>query len=264
MTLRSFNIAATGAQAQANSIDNIANNIANANTTAFKKGLLVTTDLYYQTERRAGGPVDVNSDVVVPTSIQYGTGTAVSAIIRDQKQGTVINTGNQLDLTIKGPGYFVLNMPDGSQAYTRDGTFRIDPNTGTIVTALGYIVSPGIEIPPEHKKIIVKNDGTVWVELPGDPVPQQQGQIDMAMFTNPVGLEQHGDNMLLETDASGAVQLGVAGQDNYGEIMSGFLEGSNVDPIIEMTDLVKAQRNYEMNVKVITTSDQMMAKVVDV
>ncbi len=262
--MRSFNIAGTGAQAQSNAVDNIANNIANVNTTSFKKGFLQTTDLHYQTERRAGGAVDANSDVVVPTSIQYGSGAAVSAIIRDNSQGGAINTGGQLDMSIDGKGYFVLNMPDGSQAYTRDGSFHVDPTTNQLVTALGYVVSPGIEIPVNYKKVLIKSDGTVFVEMPDNDVPQEQGQLDMAIFVNPTGLELTGNNILLQTDASGQAQLGVAGQDNYGTVRAGWLEGSNVDPIIEMTDLVKAQRGYEMNVKVITTSDQMMERVTNV
>ncbi len=262
--MRSFNISATGAGAQAAAIDNISNNIANANTTSFKKGFFTTTDLHYQTERRAGGAVEAGSDIIVPTSLQYGTGSAPSAIIRDLSQGAAINTNRPLDMSLDGIGYFVLNMPDGSQSFTRDGTFTVDPNTGQLVTALGYIVSPGINIPNDYKKILVRNDGTVSVEVPGNDAPQELGQIDIAMFVNPNGLELIGDNILLQTDASGEAQFGNAGQDNYGTVRSGWLEGSNVNPIIEMTDLVKYQRVYEMNVKVITISDQMLERVVNV
>lgn len=262
--MTALNIAATGAIAQTSAIDNIANNIANANTTAFKKGRFSTTDLLYQTERRAGGGVNAASDVIVPTSIQYGAGAAVSAIIREQTQGHAINTGNQLDLSIDGPGFFVLNLPDGNQVFTRDGAFQIDPTTNQIVNSLGYVLSPGIEIPIDYKKILIKSDGTVFAELPNNPIPEMQGQLDMALFINPTGLELKGDNILLQTDASGQAQMGLAAQDNYGLIKSGWLEGSNVEPIIEMTDLVQAQRAYEMNVKVISTSDQMMEKVTNV
>ncbi len=261
--MSSLNISATGAQAYAKSIDNIANNIANVNTTSFKKGFLATTDLQYQTERRAGGAVDASSDITVPTSIQYGAGTAVSAIIRDNKQGDAINTGNKLDIQLDGNGYFVLNMPDGSQSFTRDGSFQIDPTTNQIVTALGYVVSPGIEIPLNQENILVKSDGTVLVQLPGNDTPQVQGQLDIAIFANPTGLELVGNNIALQTDASGAPQVSVAGQDNYGTLRAGWLEGSNVNAIMEMTDLVKAQRGYEMNVKVITISDQMLEKVIN-
>lgn len=261
--MKSFDISATGAIAQSSAVDNIANNIANVNTVSFKKGYFATTDLPYITERRAGGAVNANSNVVVPTSIQYGAGAAVSAIIRDQHQGDAISTGNQLDLQLDGFGYFVLNMPDGSQAYTRDGRFQIDPNTNQIVTNLGYVVSPGINIPQDYKNILVKSDGTILVTLPNNDTPQEQGQLEIATFINPTGLEMKGDNLYLQTDASGEAQLGVAGQENYGLIKAGWLEGSNVDPIIEMTDLVKAQRGYEMNVKVITASDQMMEKIVN-
>lgn len=261
--MRSFNIAGTGAMAQAAAVDNTANNIANSNTTSFKKGFFTTTDLHYQTERRAGGAVEAGSDIIVPTSIQYGAGAAPSAIIRDLKQGDAINTNRPLDMSLDGPGYFVLNMPDGTQAFTRDGTFAVDPNTGQLVTALGYVVSPGINIPNDYKKLLVRNDGTILVEVPGNDAPQELGQLDIAMFVNPTGLELKGDNILLQTDASGEAQFGNAGQDNYGNVRSGWLEGSNVNPIVEMTDLVKYQRVYEMNVKVITTSDQMMEKVVN-
>lgn len=262
--MRSFNIAGTGAHAQSSAVDNIANNIANVNTTSFKKGFLATTDLHYQSERRAGGAVDANGDIIVPTSIQYGAGAAVSAIIRDSKQGDSISTGRELDMTIDGKGYFVLNMPDGTQAYTRDGSFQVDPNTNQIVTNLGYVVSPGIEIPANYKKIVIRNDGMVLVELPNNDTLQEQGQLDIAIFVNQNGLELQGNNLLLQTDASGQAQLGLAGQENYGQIRSGWIEGSNIDPIIEMTDLVKAQRGYEMNIKVITTSDQMLEKVTNV
>ena len=261
--MRSFDIAGTGAIAQASAVDNIANNIANVNTVSFKKGYFATTDLPYITERRAGGAVNVNSNIVVPTSIQYGAGTTVSAIIRDQQQGEAINTGNQLDVRIDGSGYFVINKPDGTQAYTRDGRFQIDSNTNQIVTNDGYVVSPGINIPGDRKNISIRNDGTVMVTLPNNDTPQEQGQLDLAMFINTAGLEMTGDNIYLQTDASGEAQLGTADQDMYGRLLAGWLEGSNVDPIIEMTDLVKAQRGYEMNVKVISTSDQMMEKIVN-
>ena len=262
--MRSFDIASTGAIAQSSAVDNIANNIANVNTVSFKKGYFATTDLPYVTERRAGGAINANSNVIVPTSIQYGAGAAVSAIIRDQQQGDAINTNNQLDIRIDGPGYFVLNMPDGNQAYTRDGRFQVDPNTNQIVTSLGYVLSPGLTIPPDYKNILIRNDGVVLVTLPNNDIPQEQGQIEMGLFVNPTGLEMKGDNIYAQTDASGNVQLGIAGQDNYGRFLSGWLEGSNVDPIIEMTDLVKAQRGYEMNVKVISTSDEMMSHIVNV
>lgn len=262
--MRSFDIASTGAIAQANAVDNIANNIANVNTVSFKKGYFATTDLPYATERRAGGAVNANSNVVVPTSIQYGAGAAVSAIIRNQQQGDAINTANELDVRIDGPGYFVLNMPDGTQTYTRDGRFVVDPNTNQMVTSLGYVVAPGINIPPDNTSILIRGDGTVLATLPNNPDPQEQGQIEMAMFINPAGLQMNGDNIYSQTDASGDAQLGTAGQDNYGRFFAGWLEGSNVDPITEMTDLVKAQRGYEMNVKVISTSDQMMENIVNV
>jgi flagellar basal-body rod protein FlgG len=259
--MSSLDIASTGAIAQSRAIDNIANNIANVNTISFKKGYFATTDLPYTNEKRAGGAVNVNSNVVVPTSIQCGAGTAVSAIIKDQKQGDAINTGNSLDVRIDGLGFFVLNKPDGTQAYTRDGRFQIDPNTNQIVTNDGYVVSPGVNIPPENKSISIRDDGVVMVTLPNNDTPQEQGQLEIATFVNPAGLNSIGDNLYLQTDASGNAQLGVANQDIYGRLFSGWLEGSNVDPISEMTNLVKGQRAYEMNIKVISTSDQMMQKL---
>ena len=262
--MKSLFIAATGAQAQSKAIENIANNIANVNTTAFKKGFLTTTDLHYQTERRAGSAVDANSNVIVPTSIQFGSGTAVSAIVRDNKQGDAINTGNPLDIQISGNGYFALNMPDGSIAYTRDGSFQIDPETTQIVTALGYPVSPGITIPIDHQNIIVRSDGTILVQQPNNDTPQVQGQLDLAIFANPTGLELKGNNIVLQTDASGEAQIANPGQDNYGPVKSGWLEGSNVNPIIEMTDLVAAQRAYEMSVKAITTSFHTLEKIITI
>jgi flagellar basal-body rod protein FlgG len=200
---------------------------------------------------------------LVPTSIQYGSGTTVSSIIRDNKQGDAINTGNPLDIQITGSGYFALNMPDGNTAYTRDGSFQIDPVTNQIVTALGYVVSPGIEIPIDHQNIIVRNDGTILVQQPNNDTPQVQGQLELALFANPTGLELKGNNIALQTDASGEAQLATPGQDNYGATRGGWLEGSNVNPIVEMTDLVEAQRAYEMNVKVTTTSWQTLEKIIN-
>ncbi len=261
--MRALYVAATGAKLQSKAVDNIANNIANSNTTSFKKGMLAATDLLYQTEKRVGGPVSADSDVIVPTGVQFGSGAAVTAIVKDYRQGDPINTGEDLNLTINGKGFFIVNMPDGTQAYTRDGTFHIDPTTNQLVTSLGYVISPGIEIPNNYKKIMIKQDGTVLVTLPDDDIPQIQGQLDMATFINVEGLEAMGDNLLLQTDASGDVILGNAGVDNFGVIMQGWLEGSNVDPITELSDLIKAQRTYEMNVKTIQVADQMEKTTTD-
>lgn len=262
--MTAINIASTGAIAQTQAIDNIANNIANINTVSFKKAYIATTDLSYTTEKRYGLALDTNSSLVTPTGIQFGSGTAVVATVRDQKQGDAINTGNQLDVRIDGNGYFVLNMPDGTLAYTRDGRFQIDPNTNQIVTNHGYSVSPGINLPDNYKSISIQEDGNVMVTLPGEETLQQIGQLDMAIFVNNVGLALDGNNIYLQTDGSGPALLGTPSQDGYGRLFAGWLEGSNVQAIIEMTDLITAQRGYEMNMKVISTSDKMMEKIVNV
>ena len=256
---RAFNIAATGAITQSHAVEIISNNIANTDTAAFKAQIAITKDLQYQ-----NATVDADYNQTVPTNLQYGSGAVMAATVSNQKQGDFIQTDNSLDITIMGRGYFVVNMPDGTQSYTRDGHFQIDPDTNQIVTIQGNVLSPGVTIPTDAQKIIVGNDGTVLVQLPGNPDLQTQGQFDVAMFINENGLERIGDNLLSQTTASGDPIVGHAGDDNFGAIKQGAIEGSNVQPIIEMTNLVQAQRAYEMNVQVIRKADEMLSEATNV
>lgn len=258
MSTRSLNVAAAGMTAQDKYVANIANNISNSNTTGFKAGFLSLVDLIYQDERRVGGPVSDGNSSMVPSGIQFGSGVMVNAIIKDFRQGDPMNTGDHLHVAVSGNGFFVLELPDGSKGYTRDGTFMLDPGSGQIVNSMGYRLDQQIAIPENYKKILIKQDGNVLVELPGQQELQQVGRIQLARFFNRGGLSAIGDNIYLETDASGQAVLGNPLDENYGKLMQGWLESSNVDPIIEITNLIKAQRNYEMNSKVIQTADQML------
>ncbi len=263
MATRILNVAASGMTAQDKNVSNIANNIANSNTTGFKAGFLSFADLIYQNEKRVGGPVSDQSSSVVPSGIQFGSGVAVNAIIKDFRQGDPVNTGDQLHIAISGNGFFVIDMPDGTKAYTRDGTFLLDPSSGQIVTAQGYRLDQQIAIPENYKKIMIKSDGNVLIEVPGQEEMQNVGRIQLARFFNMGGLSAEGDNIFTETDASGQAIQGNPQDENYGKLMQGWLEASNVDPIMEITNLIKSQRNYEMNSKVIQTADQMLKNVTD-
>lgn len=263
MSTRSLNVAASGMTAQDKNVANIANNIANSNTTGFKNGFLSFSDLMYQDDKRVGGPVSDGNSSMVPSGIQFGSGVAVNAIVKDFRQGDPVNTGEQLHIAISGNGFFVIDMPDGTKAYTRDGTFMLDPSSGQIVTVLGYKLDQQIAIPENYKKIVIKSDGNVLVEVPGQQDLQNVGRIQLARFFNKGGLLAIGDNLFIETDASGQPVQGNPQEENYGKLMQGWLEASNVDPIIEITNLIRAQRNYEMNSKVIQTADQMLKNVTD-
>ncbi|CAL7961240.1 Flagellar basal-body rod protein FlgG [Alphaproteobacteria bacterium] len=265
MTIRALNVAVTGMQAQERAIANIANNISNANTTAFKSGFLTTVDLAYQTERRVGGPVSgEGGGSVVPTGVQFGTGTAVNAIVKNFKQGNFSPTSQELNFAIDGRGFFAVTLPDGTQAYTRDGNFRTDPNTNQLVTSLGYVVLPGITIDEKREKVEVNSNGKVSIKLQGNPTLQEVGQFQLMTFPNEGGLEAIGDNLYMETDGSGAPVEGSPGVDNVGTIKQSWLETSNVDPITEMTDLIKGQRIYEMISKVLHVGDQMLKNVSEI
>ena len=263
MSTRSLNVAASGMSAQDKNVSNMANNIANSNTTGFKGGFMAFADLMYQDDKRSGGPVIDGTTTMVPSGIQFGSGVAVNAIVKDFRQGDPLNTGDQLHVAVSGTGFFVIDLPDGTKSYTRDGTFMLDPSSGQIVTTLGYQLDQQIAIPPNYKRIVIKSDGSVWVDIPGQTALQNVGHIQLARFFNNGGLLAIGDNLFQETDASGQPVLGNPQDDNYGKLMQGWLEASNVDPIMEITNLIKAQRNYEMNSKVIQTADQMLKNVTD-
>lgn len=256
MTMRALNIAATGLAAQQINVDTISHNLANMTTTAYKAQRPEFQDLLYQDLRRVGTN-STDQGTILPVGVQIGLGVKSSAISRNTGQGTMEATENPLDIAINGKGYFQVELPDGTIGYTRDGGFKLSQE-GIIVTREGFTVQPAITIPQEAKSVSVNQSGEVEVMLEGQIDPQQLGQFELASFINPVGLQSVGDNMVLETTASGNPILGNAAQDGMGKILQGYLENSNVNPVSEITDLIVAQRAYEMNTKVLSASDQML------
>ncbi len=257
--MRSLSIASTGMLAQQLNVEVISNNIANMNTTGFKRQRAEFQDLLYQNLRRIGS-ASSDAGTIVPSGVQLGAGVRANAVYRITEQGNLTSTSNPYDLAINGEGYFRIQLPSGEDAYTRAGAFSVDPQ-GQLVTQDGYVVSPGITIPTDAIDVAINTSGTVEVKLAGQSTPQNVGQLELAIFPNEAGLEAIGDNLFLETPASGAPQTGVPGSTGYGDIRQGFLETSNVNPVQEVTNLIAAQRAYEMNSKVISTSDEMLAQV---
>lgn len=255
--MRSLQIAATGMQAQQTNVEVISNNIANMATTGHKRQRVEFQDLLYQNQRRVGSST-ADANTVVPAGIQLGVGVRVGAVYRILEQGTLTMTNNPYDLAVSGRGYFQVQIPGQDQLfYTRAGAFTLNPQ-GQIVTQDGYPVQPVITIPQNATEVSISQTGLVQVTIPGQIQPQQVGQMTIGTFINPGGLESVGDNLMLETPASGQVTLGNPGAIGYGILRQGYLETSNVNPVTEITNLITAQRAYEMNSKVITTSDQML------
>ena len=257
--MRALSIAATGMSAQEQNIEVIANNVANINTTAFKRSRAEFTDLIYQTERLMG----VSSrgrDATVPEGAQIGLGVRTAAIRPVSLQGSLTPTGNPLDLAINGLGYFQVTSPAGGTVYTRDGALSTNA-TGQVVTSDGYLISPAILVPSNATSINVNSSGAVTATIPGQSAPQALGQLTTANFVNPAGLMALGNNLFQETSASGPANVGVPGDTSFGTIQQGYLETSNVDPISEITNLISAQRAYEMNSKVIQAADQMSGTI---
>ena len=257
--MRSLTTGATGMLAQQLNVEVISNNIANMNTTGFKRQRAEFQDLLYQDLRRVGSDSSLNN-TIVPTGVQVGVGVRTSAVYRIHEQGSMISTDNQLDIAIRGKGFFQVELPNGDTAYSRAGSFQINAD-GTIVTADGYTVQPQITVPQDALNITINNAGQVSVQLPAQVDPQVVGQLQLAVFPNDAGLESIGDNLLLETPASGAAAAGNPEADGFGSILQGYLEGSNVNSVQEITSLITAQRAYELNSKVIETSDEMMQTV---
>lgn len=258
--MRSLSTAASGMLAQQINVDVIANNIANMSTTGFKKQRAEFQDLLYQNERRVG--TESSSDgTILPSGVQLGVGVKLAATYRVHAPGNSNPTGNELDLMISGNGFFQVELPNGDTAYSRAGSFQRSPD-GEIVTADGYLVMPGITIPDDAIDVTVNKNGDVFAKIPGQVDPQNLGQLELATFTNVAGVEAIGDNLFLETTASGSPITGTAGEDNFGSIQQGFLETSNVNVVQEITDMIQAQRAYEMNSKVIQTSDEMLGSLV--
>lgn len=257
--MRALDIAATGMLAQQMNIEVTSNNISNMTTTAYKRQRAEFEDLLYQSQQRVGS---ATSDVgtVVPTGIHLGLGVKAGAVYRIHQQGAVKLTDNPLDIAIQGRGYFSVELPNGELAYTRAGSFQLSPE-GQIVTTDGYLVSPGIVIPEDAVQVTVAKDGQVQVKFTDDPDPQNVGQLEITTFINEAGLESVGDNLYLETAASGVPIVGVAGEDGVGTLLQGYVENSNVDPVNEITNLIMGQRAYEMNSKVISTADEMLQMI---
>jgi len=253
--MKSLNTAAAGMTAMQYKMDTISNNIANINTTGYKRARANIQDLTYQTLRDAG--TGTSSLTELPTGFQIGTGSKVVGTQRDFNQGSPIITDNPLDLMIQGRGFFQILLPDGNIGYTRDGTFRKD-SSGRVVTADGYPLVPEITIPPEVAALGIGSDGIVSVQIPGQNITTVIGQIQITDFINPGGLSSTGRNLYVSTSAAGNPITGVPGQTGLGEIVQQQLEAANVNLVSEMVKMIKVQRSYEMNSKVIQTSDQML------
>ncbi len=254
--MRAMNIAATGMQAQQTNVEVISNNIANMNTTAYNRRLPEFTDLLYQNLQRVG-TFSSDNNTIVPSGIQLGLGVKTTAVYRITEQGPLNNTNNSLDLAVQGKGYFQVQLPDGTTAYTRDGTFQLSPQ-GQLVTGQGYQVLPGITVPNNAVGVTINNSGQVSISVTGQVQPSIAGQITLANFPNDAGLEAMGNNLFVQTASSGNPIVANPGTTNFGTILQGYLEQSNVNVVSEITNLISAQRAYEMNSKVIQTTDNMM------
>jgi flagellar basal-body rod protein FlgG len=254
--MRSLNIASTGMLAQQLNVEVISNNIANMNTTGFKRQRAEFQDLLYQNVERMGS-VSSGSGTIVPTGVQVGSGVKTGAVYRVMSQGNMNMTEGRYDMAIEGKGFFRVRMPDGGTNYTRAGSFALSPQ-GQIVTNDGYAVEPGITIPQDALQVTVNQQGQVSVKLPGQAADTVVGQLDLAIFPNEAGLESLGDNLFAETASSGSAQTGTPGSTGFGTILQGYVETSNVNAVAEISALITAQRAYEMNSKVITASDEML------
>ena len=257
--MRSLSIAATGMLAQQLNVEVISNNIANINTTGFKRQRAEFHDLLYQDLLRAGTNSS-DTGTVVPSGIQIGLGVKPAAVYRITDQGNITITDNALDLAVNGKGFFAVELPSGETGYTRSGAFGRSAD-GDLVTANGYIVQPGITIPDDAVDITINAQGEVLISLQGQTAPQSVGQIELANFPNEAGLQAIGDNLFLETRASGIATIGSPGTPGFGDIQQGALETSNVNVVAEITNLITAQRAYEMNSRVIQASDEMLSSV---
>ncbi|WP_077531159.1 flagellar basal-body rod protein FlgG [Vreelandella utahensis] len=248
-------VSKTGLAAQDKQLSTISNNLANVNTTGFKRDRANFQDLMYQTERQPGGLSSQNTEL--PSGLQLGTGVRVAATSKEHTQGDMKVTDQSLDLAIDGEGFFQVLKPDGEIAYTRNGEFQLN-SEGDIVTPNGNPIEPNINVPEEATSITIGRDGTVSAKIANEPEPQQLGQIELATFVNPQGLQAIGSNLYQETAASGDPLIGEAGLDGTGTIEQGMLEGSNVEVVEEMVNMITTQRAYEMNSKVVSSSDQML------
>ena len=248
-------IAKTGLEAQQMRMNAISNNLANASTTGFKRDRAVFSDLIYQNIVQVGA--QSSEDTLNPSGLNLGTGVRTVATEKLFTQGNIIQTGNPLDIALQGRGLLQVTMPDGTQAYTRDGTLQMD-ETGQLVTSMGYPIEPSITIPDNTLSVSISSDGVVSVMEPGSAAPSEVGNIQLADFINPTGLQPIGNNLFLESAASGSPQTGTPGLDGLGTLVQNSLEGSNVNTVEELVNMIEAQRAYEMNSKAISTVDQML------
>ena len=256
--IRSLWISKTGMDAQQTQLDTISNNLANVSTNGYKRAHAVFEDLMYQNLRQAGA--NSSEQTTLPTGLQAGLGTRAVATARNFSQGGLQQSSNPLDIAVRGSGFFEVQMPDGTNGYTRDGAFQVNAQ-GQLVTNNGYAVQPGITIPANAQSVTIANDGTVSVTLPGQALPQSVGQMQLASFVNPAGLEPKGGNIYAETAASGTPNAGTPGQNGLGSLQQGFVETSNVNVVEELVQMIQTQRAYELNSKAIQTSDQMLQKL---
>ncbi|KZE35263.1 flagellar basal-body rod protein FlgG [Crenobacter luteus] len=256
--MRALYIAKTGMDSSQFQLDIVSNNLANVNTKGFKRSHGVFEDLYYQTLRQPGS--QLSNGNTLPTGLQVGTGSAPVATARIHSQGNLVLTSQSLDLAITGDGFFRVQRPDGTIAYTRNGEFRRNEN-GDIVNSSGYLLDPQINIPADATRISISDSGIVQYFLPGNPDPQNAGNIQLTTFVNPQGLESIGENLYLETAASGAPQDGDPQTDGRGKVSQGFLEESNVNVTEELVKMIVAQRSFEMNSRAIKTADEMLQRI---
>ena len=258
MSIQTLYTAATGMQSMETKLDVIANNMANVNTTGFKRGRTVFEDLIYQNVRQAGA--SSSEDTEYPSGLYTGTGVRPVATQKLHTQGNIVQTNNSFDIAVQGNGLFQVTHPDGSIVYTRDGSFGLD-STGQVVTQNGYLLDPAITIPNNTISVTVGSDGTVSALVAGNSSPTQIGNITLAQFVNATGLEAIGDNLYRETAASGNPQIDTPGANGTGTLIQGSLESSNVNVVEELVNMIETQRAYEMNSKAISTTDDMLAYV---
>ena len=256
--MRSLWISKTGMEAQQTQLDHISNNLANSGTNGYKRSHAVFEDLMYQTLRQSGA--NSSEQTQLPTGLQVGLGTRAVATSRQFSQGGLQQTTNPLDVAVKGQGFFQIQMPDGTTGYTRDGSFQVDAQ-GQLVTNNGYVLQPGIVVPAQAQSVTIGGDGTVTVTLPGQSGAQTIGQIQLANFANPAGLDPKGQNLYAETSASGTPTSGAPQSNGLGSLAQGFVETSNVNVVEELVSMIQTQRAYELNSKAITTSDQMLQRL---
>lgn len=256
--IRSLWIAKTGLDAQQTQLDITSNNLANVSTTGFKRSRAVFEDLMYQTLRQPGAKSSQQTDI--PEGLQIGTGVRPISSVRVHTQGNLQQTGNQFDVAINGQGFLQVQMPDGTNAYTRDGSLHMDAQ-GQLVTSNGFPISPAVTLPANAQSVTIAQDGTISVTLQGSAIPQQVGSLQLANFMNSAGLQAIGQNLYVETAASGTPSNGTPGTNGLGLLSQGYVETSNVNVVEELVNMIQTQRAYEINSKAITTSDQILQRL---